>query len=456
MSPQGGGAQRAAAIVRDPAYWAESTRLFAAVFLAFATGAVLSWESFGSTIGPSFFYPSGGVTVAAMILSRRALWPAIVAAVVAAELLVDTYYGNIPGLSVVFATANVVEPIIGASLVLAWCGGRPDLRRRRDFFVFIAAACLIAPVFGGLIGGTGSWFFNDLPWRSAVVTWWSGDALGVLVMASPILLWTTQSAIVRRRPWETAGVLVLTGALTIASFWADAPPSMLILPVLAWAAFRLDMLGAAMAGAVTAVLANTMTTHGWGLFRMAPVGPGTQIILTQAFVATIVIVAMLIGQEAGARLRAVQEREAERRERMRLETLSRLAHQLSAALTPEDIGAALEDQVLNEAGAKALNLGLVSSDGSTLKWVTMSGYPQAVLDNFSNCVFGSCYSSNNYGGALAFDTAGTTNIFQNCTFTNNRTKDRGGAVYMGNNGTLYGGISLFTNCYTLITLFIIF
>ena len=383
MSPQGGGAQRAAAIVRDPAYWAESTRLFAAVFLAFATGAVLSWESFGSTIGPSFFYPSGGVTVAAMILSRRALWPAIVAAVVAAELLVDTYYGNIPGLSVVFATANVVEPIIGASLVLAWCGGRPDLRRRRDFFVFIAAACLIAPVFGGLIGGTGSWFFNDLPWRSAVVTWWSGDALGVLVMASPILLWTTQSAIVRRRPWETAGVLVLTGALTIASFWADAPPSMLILPVLAWAAFRLDMLGAAMAGAVTAVLANTMTTHGWGLFRMAPVGPGTQIILTQAFVATIVIVAMLIGQEAGARLRAVQEREAERRERMRLETLSRLAHQLSAALTPEDIGAALEDQVLNEAGAKALNLGLVSSDGSTLKWVTMSGYPQAVLDNFS-------------------------------------------------------------------------
>ena len=383
MSPQGGGVQRAATTLRDPTYWSEATRLFAAVFLAFATGAVLSWESFGSTIGPSFFYPSGGVTVAAMILSRRNLWPAIVAAVIAAELLVDTYYGNIPGLSVVFATANVVEPIIGASLVLAWCGGRPDLRRRRDFFAFIAGACLIAPVFGGLIGGSGSWFFNDLPWRGAVMTWWSGDALGVLVMAAPILLWSTQSYIVRRRPWETAGVLALTVVLTIVSFWFDAPPSMLILPVLAWAAFRLDMLGAAMAGAVTAILANTMTTHGWGLFRMANVGPGTQIVLTQAFVAVIVVVSMLIGQEAGARLRAVQEREDERRERMRLETLSKLAHQLSAALSPEDIGAALADQVLNEAGAKALSLGLVSSDGSTLEWVTMSGYPQSVLDNFS-------------------------------------------------------------------------
>lgn len=44
----------------------------------------------------------------------------------------------------------------------------------------------------------------------------------------------------------------MTAALSIASFWTEAPPSMLILPVLAWAAFRLDMLGAAIAGALAA------------------------------------------------------------------------------------------------------------------------------------------------------------------------------------------------------------
>ena len=82
-----------------------------------------------------------------------------------------------------------------------------------------------------------------------------------------------------------------------------------------------------------------------------------------------------------ARDQGTSEREAERRERMRLETLSRLAHQLSGALTPEDIGGALEDQVLNEAGANALCLALVSSDGRTLELVTMSGYPQMVLDH---------------------------------------------------------------------------
>ena len=372
MSPRGGWANAG-----------DATRLFLVVFVSFATGAVLSWESFGSTVGPSFFYPAGGVTAAAMILSRRALWPVIATAVIAAELVVDTVYGNPLVLSVGFAVSNVVEPIVGASIVLAWCGGRPDLRKRRDFVAFIAGACLAGPFVGGLIGGTASSVYNGIPWLDAALTWWSGDTLGVLVMATPILLWPYQSYVVRRRPWETVGVLLLTAALSVASFWTSAPPSMLILPILAWAAFRLDMLGAALAGVVAAFLANIMTTRGWGLFRSADVSQEHRVLLTQAFVATIVVVALLIGQEASARSRAVRGQETERRERMRLETLSRLSLQLSAALTPHDIAQALEDQVLDEAGAKALALGLVSSDGRKLEWVNVPPLAWDVVAEFA-------------------------------------------------------------------------
>ena len=368
--------------IRNVTLGGKSARLFIIVFLAFATGAVLSWESFGSTVGPSFFYPSGGVTAAAMILSRRALWPTIAAAVIAAEVLVDSIYGNPLGLSLAFAASNVVEPIVGASLVLAWCGGRPNLRERRDFVAFIAGACLAGPFVGGLIGGTASSVINGLPWLSAVLTWWSGDALGVLVMATPILLWTTQSSVVRRRPWETAAILILTAAISVAAFWTEAPPSMLILPMLAWAAFRLDMLGAALAGAVAAFLANIMTTHGWGLFRSANVGQETRVLLTQAFVATIVVVALLIAQEASARTRAVKGQQTERRERMRLETLSRLSQQLSAALTPNEIAQALEDHVLDEAGAQTLALGLVSPDGRKLEWVNVPEIAPHIVAEF--------------------------------------------------------------------------
>lgn len=383
MSPTGEGAPHADARAgRRSRLWSGNIGLFAVVFLAFGAGAVLSWESFGSEAGPAFFYPSAGVTAAAMMLSRRAVWPVIAVAVVVAELLVDIYYGSPFWMAAGFSSANVVEPVVGASVVLAWCAGRPDLRKRRDFVAFVVGACLIGPFFGGLIGGTISSIHDATPWVSAVLNWWAGDALGVLVVAAPILLWTTQSSVVRKRPWETAGVLVATAVLSIVAFWTEFPPAILILPVLAWAALRLDMLGAALAGAVAAFLANIVANRGHGLFNNMDVSAQARVTLTQVFVAVIVVVAMLIAQEAAGRTSAVRERESERRERMRLETLSQLAQQLSASLTPHDIGEALTDQVLNEAGAKALTLGLLSPDGGRLEFVAMSGYPPAVIDEF--------------------------------------------------------------------------
>ncbi len=361
-----------------------AARTVLAVFLTFGAFAALSWESFGSAGGPSFFYPAAGVTVGAMLLSRRGVWPGICLAVAAAEILVDTHYGSPLWVAAQFAAANVVEPLIGATLVLAWCGGRPDLRERRDFVGFIVGACLIAPVLPALIGGHAIARGGGLPWQSAALTWWTGDALGVLVMASPILLWPAQAGVLRRRPWETAAILVVTGGLSVGTFWTELPPSVLVLPVLAWAAFRLDMLGAATAGAVAAFLANIMTTRGEGLFGGEHLSMENQVVLVQIYIAIIVVVAMLIAQEAGARLRAVREREVERRERVRLETLSMLAHRLSAALTPEDIGEALLDHVLDEGGAQTVNLGLVSSDGERLEWITTSGYPPPLLDRFGD------------------------------------------------------------------------
>lgn len=373
---------------RTSLWWSlgDGLGLFPVVFLAYSLGAALSWVSFGAALGPAFFYPPSGVTVTAMILTRRALWPAVVAAVLAGETIVDITFGNSSLTTLCFIAANAVEPLIGASLALAWCRGTPDLRERRDFVAFIVGAGVIGPVFGALIGGSVTAADIGTDWLGSVLNWWGGDALGVLVVGSPILLWAKQSYIVRQRPWETVTVLAAAAALSIAASVTATPPSMLLLPLLAWAALRLDMLGASLAGAVVALLANIMTTHGRGLFTTMGLTLSARIILTQVFIAVVVVVAMLIAQEAAGRLAAVREREVERRERIRLETLSRLAQQLAAALTPQEVGRALAHQVLNEAGAKAVNLGLLSADGRNLEWVVMSGHPKAVVDEFAGGV----------------------------------------------------------------------
>ena len=62
--------------------WVRTVGLFGAVFLGYFAGAMLSLKAFGaSELGPAFF-PPAGITVAAMLMTRRGQWPVVVAAIV--------------------------------------------------------------------------------------------------------------------------------------------------------------------------------------------------------------------------------------------------------------------------------------------------------------------------------------------------------------------------------------
>ncbi len=359
--------------------WRRAAVVFLAVALTYAAGAALSWQTFGAGPGPAFF-PPAGVTVAAMLLTRRSSWPVIVAAVVVAEVAVDLTHGATGWSAAGFALANSVEPIVGATVTVALCGGSPDLRLRGDLVRFVGGACVAGPFVGGLIGASaGVLAAGQVWWPGFLLHWWAGDAVGALVVGAPILLWPRQKDVLRSRRRETVSVLALTAALSVVAFWFDTPPALLLLPVLAWAAFRLDVIGAALSGAVLAFVANYMTAAGRGTFAGLSMSPMSRLSVTQAFIAVLVLVAMLIAQEAAGRLAAIRQREREQRERARLETLARIAELLGAALTPEHIGDVIAGQVLSDAGAQGLALGLVDDHRQHLQWMRIAGYPAEVI-----------------------------------------------------------------------------
>ena len=363
------------------AYLGQGIGLFAVIFSAYGACAVLSWQSFGATAGPAFF-PAAGVTTAAMLLTRRSLWPAVVLAAAAAETLTDLSYGEAFPALFGYIGANTVEPVVGASLVLAWCGGPPDLRDRQGLTGFLSGACLAGPLTGGLIGGLATSSDGGPGWLTDVASWAAGDGIGVLVVATPILLWPKQFYIVRERRVEMAVAVSAAGLLSFVAIVTEAPPSMFILPILAWAAFRLDMIGVALVGLTIGVLTNVMSVRGRDWFVGSSLPPATRLTLAQVFLAVVLVVALLIAQEVTGSSAAVSAREAERRERRRLEGLSGLAQQLSAALTARDIGQAVVDRVINEAGVKAVTLGLLSPDRQTLKWVALEGQMPAVVARY--------------------------------------------------------------------------
>jgi integral membrane sensor domain MASE1 len=92
-------------------------QLFALVGALYALGAEVSWRWFGaSDIGLAFF-PAAGVSIAALVVTRRPWWPVILLAAGTAEFLVDIAHGLTPGIALGYAAANVVEPLTAATLL---------------------------------------------------------------------------------------------------------------------------------------------------------------------------------------------------------------------------------------------------------------------------------------------------------------------------------------------------
>lgn len=351
--------------------------LFFCVLVGYAALAMLSWQSFGAGLAPSFF-PAAGLTVGAMMLSRRSWWPVIVAAIVLAEMSVDIFHGTDVAIAAGYALANTIEPLVGAWAALAWCGGVPDLRERSGLLRFLATACTLGPLAGGVVGGFLATVVHGTFWPVGIVHWWAGDGIGALVVGAPIILWPKQSHALQARWIEASIGLVSVAGLSWIAWWAEIPPTAVLLPLMAWSAFRLNVIGAVLAGAVVAFVTNFLTLTESAPLTGLKVDVASRLAMTQVFIAVIVLVGIVMAQEVAARTVAVNQREAELRERIRLESLARLAQSLAAALTPKQIGDAVIQQVLNDASAQALALGAISADGTTLEWVGISGYPVAV------------------------------------------------------------------------------
>lgn len=358
--------------------------VFLAVLLSYTTCLVMSWQAFGAGVVVPAFFPAAGVAVGAMILTPRKRWPVILAAIAIAQISVNLHYGSSAWDVAGYTAANLIEPLVGASLALRWCGGVPDLRDRGDFVRFILTACTAGPLIGGLIGGLARTANDGVPWPIAILHWWAGDGVGAFIIATPILLWPKQFDVLKRRWLEAVVGLAGVAVCSVAAYLIEIPRTSVLLALVAWSAFRLNVIGASLAGAVLAFVINFLSQTEHAPLSSLHVDQSGRLAMTQVFIATIALVGIVMAQEVAARTTAVNQREADLQERIRLESLARLAHMLATALTPTQIGNAVVAQVLNDASAQALALGVLNNDATLLEWVGMAGYSADVIDDLKH------------------------------------------------------------------------
>ena len=147
--------------------------------------------------------------------------------------------------------------------------------------------------------------------------WWTGDAMGVLIVA-PLLLFLTVDRPLSPPPHrylEAAIVACLLIAACFAAFSDEEHLMFLVLPIVGWIAWRFEQRGAAPAALFVSVFATLAAVHESGPF--ADLSLVHRMVLLQSFNATVAFTTILLASAVSQR-----ERFAQREHRI-AETLQR-------------------------------------------------------------------------------------------------------------------------------------
>jgi PAS domain S-box-containing protein len=285
-----------------PAWPAGRQAVLVVVVAAAHIGTIALADAISSTTTEGVpLWAAAGVTLAALLLVPRRVWPAVLVATFATNAAYNLAIDIVPATSFLSALANTVEPLLGAHLVLRLLGGPPNLDVRRDLLVFLGGAVVAGPALGAVVGATSTQFSPDHPDHLDVLgRWFTGDALGVLVVGTLVVAWVRPATSPRAatHPWfEAAAAAAGVIGLTVLAFWGSSPVlAYVVLPPLAWAATRFGVRGAAAGGVAVAAIADWATITDHGLFALLGSEQGNEALWQlQLFLAVVLTTAFVLG-----------------------------------------------------------------------------------------------------------------------------------------------------------------
>jgi signal transduction histidine kinase len=279
----------------------------------------------------SAYWPGAGVALAAVMLSPRRMWPAILGTVGLVELLNSLSYGAGWFPAACWALANTVTPAAVAATLRRVDGeGFGDVGRTVRFIVTV----LTVPVLGALVGAVGARAGGvESSYLVTVARWSIGDSVGMLAVAPFLVLIADREVRARLRCPEAALILAMVILGTVAAFWdwgaaAALPLLFLALPAMIWAAVRFCSAGAAAAIFVVAQLAHLGTAANLGAIAEAVSRTDGAIWLLQLYLVTLATTALILGSRSNES--DVNRQLAAERQRL----ISVVSHEFRTPLTP--------------------------------------------------------------------------------------------------------------------------
>jgi diguanylate cyclase (GGDEF)-like protein/PAS domain S-box-containing protein len=288
-----------AARIHDPAWtwrtWAAQLLVASAYVLAAQAGFHLTMKGVGA---PAIWGPSG-IAIAAVVLGGYRMLPAIAAGAVVAELSAGE-----PTLAVIgIAIGEALAAAAGATLMKRYHVD-PALERIKDVAGLVVLGAIAATSISALIH-VGSLALAGAHQDHSLATlraWWLGGVVGVLLAASPILVFARAPLELPDRGRLAAAVLLLTTLVVgaILTVPTNSPLAFGALPLILLLAIEYGQRGAILGCVITSVNAVWYTAHGQGLFLGG--SHATELIRVQMFTVVAACFSMLAAAARTERL----------------------------------------------------------------------------------------------------------------------------------------------------------
>src|SRR5215472_6102179 len=191
-------------------------------------------------------WPPTGIALVAFLMLGYRIWPVIF---LGALLVNVTTAGSLP-VCLGIAAGNTLEGLLGSYLLNKFAGGESAFGTAKGILAFVLYAALISTAVSATFGTTSLVLGGFAPWanyRAIWLTWWMGDAVGNLLVAPLLVLWSSKPHLKwnRARLLEVVlllGYLFVAGQIAFGSLLSSRtrgyPLEFLCVPALIWAAFR--------------------------------------------------------------------------------------------------------------------------------------------------------------------------------------------------------------------------
>ncbi|MGZ3373360.1 MAG: MASE1 domain-containing protein [Gemmatimonadaceae bacterium] len=240
----------------------------------------------------SSVWPPSGIALAAMLLMGPRFWPGIV--IGGFILNLTGTIAPIPAL--VIALGNTLEALLAARLLTS-VGFRPSMERLRDVLALVVLGAIASPPVSATVGVIvlalvrGAAGFPD--W-TIWATWFSGDALGIVLVTPLILTWAAGPPlrVSKRDVFEASLLAVLVIACSVVLWRAPVSYVYAIFPLTIWAALRFGVRGGAAASLVVSAIAVGYTVSGVGPFATST--PVNNLFSLQTFIGVLALTNLII------------------------------------------------------------------------------------------------------------------------------------------------------------------